>query len=128
MSRSRDWRRTVNRCNDLHVEYAKTNGRRSSWRCDLVKGHTGDHESSTGHRTWTTAPPPPSLFGADTTPTRNQALTYRFNLLLRDLAELPIEDVDDVEALRDGRDTLVDLAARVNDKLKTMRVDATGPY
>ena len=42
-------RRNVNRCEAKKVELK---GRKRSWRCQLVKGHTGKHISYSGHRTW----------------------------------------------------------------------------
>jgi hypothetical protein len=44
-----DYRRKNNRCEAVKVELT---GKRRSWRCQLVAGHKGRHESSSGHRNW----------------------------------------------------------------------------
>jgi hypothetical protein len=58
------YRRTVNRCESVKVEYGgdkATRRRHRSWRCDLVAGHAGRHESRSGHRYWAD-PEPAGLF------------------------------------------------------------------
>ncbi len=49
MSSLGSYRRKANRCESKKVE---TNGKNRSWRCDLVAGHSGPHESHSGHRRW----------------------------------------------------------------------------
>jgi hypothetical protein len=49
------YRRQSNRCPSVKVEYGgdkATQTKRRSWRCDLVAGHHGRHESRSGHRYW----------------------------------------------------------------------------
>jgi hypothetical protein len=41
-----DVRRDENRCESRKKEWQR------SWRCQLVKGHNGEHFSLSGHRHW----------------------------------------------------------------------------
>jgi len=45
-----NYRRKTNRCQSIKQEQGAYGKR--SWRCQLVNGHKGKHESSSGHRTW----------------------------------------------------------------------------
>jgi hypothetical protein len=55
MSSISNYRRVVNRCPAVKVETGGPKAKQHryrSWRCDLVAGHPGPHESHSGHRRW----------------------------------------------------------------------------
>lgn len=55
MSNPSSYRRKENRCTAVKIETGGKNAakqQKRSWRCDLVEGHSGLHESHSGHRSW----------------------------------------------------------------------------
>jgi hypothetical protein len=49
MSNVSSYRKKTNRCDAVKVE---DTDRKRTWRCNLVAGHAGRHESHSGHRMW----------------------------------------------------------------------------